>query len=319
MAALDDLSTAGCGIYFSSSTGGMFEAEQYYLAQRAGDRPDLRLMATHTVAVPAEAVARRLGVTGAVETTSSACASGALAVESALRALRRGDVSLAIAGGADSLCRTTFGGFNALRSIAEDPCVPFRRERTGLSLGEGAGVLVLEPVEAIRARGLEPLAVLEGAGSSSDAHHMTAPHPEGDGAARAMLAALTDAGLAPDAISFVNAHGTGTPLNDLAEWKALSAVFGDRASRIPVTSTKASVGHLLGSAGSLEAVATVLGLQDLRVHPCAGSGTLDPSTPVDLVRDQPRPQRLPCTAMSLNLGFGGCNGALVLTRREPEP
>jgi 3-oxoacyl-(acyl-carrier-protein) synthase len=134
-----------------------------------------------------------------------------------------------------------------------------------------------------------------------------------------MLAALTDAGLAPDAISFVNAHGTGTPLNDLAEWKALSAVFGDRASRIPVTSTKASVGHLLGSAGSLEAVATVLGLQDLRVHPCAGSGTLDPSTPVDLVRDQPRPQRLPGAAMSLNLGFGGCNGALVLTRREPEP
>jgi 3-oxoacyl-[acyl-carrier-protein] synthase II len=309
----EDLSTARAGVFFSSSTGGMFEAEQYYLALRAGQRPDLRLIVTHTVAVPGDTVARHFRVTGPVETTSSACASGALAVESALDAVRRGDVAVAIAGGSDSLCRTTFGGFNALRAVAEDPCVPFRQQRTGLSLGEGAGVLVIEALDAARARGREPLAVLAGAGSSSDAHHMTAPDPLGHGAARAMEKALEDAGMDVAEVDFVNAHGTGTPLNDLAEWQAMSRVFGERASRLPLTSTKASIGHLLGSAGSIEAVATILCLWHRAVHPCAGPGETDPLTPVDLVRHQPRRLEDPCRALSLNLGFGGCNGALVLT------
>jgi 3-oxoacyl-[acyl-carrier-protein] synthase II len=314
----DDLSGERAGVYFSSSTGGMFEAEQYYLALRAGERPDLRLVATHTVTVPGDAVARRFRVAGPVETTSSACASGALALESALAAVRRGDVEVALAGGSDSLCRTTFGGFNALRSVAETPCLPFRQERTGLSLGEGAGVLVLEAVDAARARGRQPLAILAGAGSASDAHHMTAPHPRGDGAARAVDAALGDAGIDASGIDFVNAHGTGTPLNDLAEWQALSRVFGRRASRLPLTSTKASIGHLLGSAGSIEAVATVLCLRHRAVHPCAGAGEIDPLTPVDLVRHQPRRLGRSCRALSLNLGFGGCNGALVLAAADRE-
>lgn len=308
----DDLSAVSAGVYFSSSTGGMFEAEEYYLALRAGDRPDLRLMASHTVSVTGDAVARRFRVTGPVETTSSACASGALAVESALDAVRRGDVTLAIAGGSDSLCRTTFGGFNALRSVAEGPCLPFRQERTGLSLGEGAGVLVLETLEAARRRGRSPLAILAGAGSSSDAHHMTAPDPRGEGAARAIEAALADAGVTAADIDFINAHGTATPLNDVAEWQALRRVFGEHAGRLPLTASKASIGHLLGSAGSIEAVATVLSLLRRAVHPCAGPGEVDRETPVDLVRQRPRQFAGPACAVSLNLGFGGCNGALVL-------
>lgn len=316
MAGLEeDLSAERAGVFFSSSTGGMLEAEQYYFELKAGRRPDLRLIATQTVSIPGDAVARRFRVTGPVETTSSACASGALALESALDAVRRGEVSIAIAGGSDSLCRTTFGGFNALRAVAENPCVPFRRERTGLSLGEGAGVMVLEPLDAARARGREPLAFLAGAGSSSDAHHMTAPQPHGVGAARAMTAALGDAGLDRAEVDFLNAHGTGTPLNDLAEWRALDQVFGERANRLPLTSSKGSIGHLLGSAGSIEAVATVLCLQHGAVHPCAGPGELDPEAPVDLVRDRPRFLDGPCCALSLNLGFGGCNGALILTER----
>jgi 3-oxoacyl-[acyl-carrier-protein] synthase II len=155
------------------------------------------------------------------------------------------------------------------------------------------------------------LAELVGSGSSSDAGHMTAPDPEGEGAARALREALADAGADPGRVSFVNAHGTGTPLNDAAEWRALASVFGERATRLPVVATKASVGHLLGSAGAIEAVATVLCLSRGVLHPVPDDGETDPDTPVDLVREA-RP--LPAgggPAVSLNLAFGGCNAALV--------
>jgi len=309
---------AEAAVFFGSSTGGMLEGEEFYLRLHGASpgRPRLALLAGQPVSSPAEAVGRFAGVGGPVETVSSACASGTMALARALDALRSGEVELALAGGADSLCRVTFGGFNALRSVDERPCRPFRGDREGLSIGEGGAVLVVETAESAARRGAPVLAELVGAASTSDADHMTAPHPEGEGAARALTGALADAGLAPGQIAFVNAHGTGTPLNDAAEWKALAAVFGAAAPRLPVTAPKGSVGHLLGSAGALEAVATVLCLARGVLHPTAGGGAVDPGTPLDLATSA-RPLAAaggaPLHAVSLNLAFGGCNAALVFS------
>jgi 3-oxoacyl-[acyl-carrier-protein] synthase II len=235
-----------------------------------------------------------------------------LAIGRALEALRDGEVRIALAGGADSLCRVTYGGFGALRALDSAPCRPFRADRGGMSLGEGGAVLVLERLDVAAARGATPLAALCGAGASADAHHMTAPEPDGRGAAHAAQRALSDAGREPCEIDLLNAHGTGTPLNDLSEYRAMVRVFGARASSVPVVATKASVGHLLGAAGAIEAVATVLALSDQRMHATAGAGEIDPWAPVRLA-----PQTTSAEiglALSLSLGFGGCNGALVFGR-----
>jgi 3-oxoacyl-[acyl-carrier-protein] synthase II len=314
-----DLSPLGAGVFFGSSTGGMLESESYFeelsVTRRGGAR--IGRLRSQPANAPGDAVARRHRVTGPVQTISSACASATLAMASALDALRSGRVEIALAGGSDSLCRLTFAGFNSLRSVDPGPCRPFRRGREGLSLGEGAAVIVLETLAGALARGARPLALLAGAGASCDAHHMTAPDPSGAGVARAVRAALADAGLAADDIAFVNAHGTGTPLNDAAEWRALAAVFGGRAARLPVTSTKGNVGHFLGSAGAVEAVATVLGLERREVHPTPGEGPIDGECPVNLVLGAPRPLTDAArAALSVNFAFGGANAALVFTRPD---
>lgn len=313
-----DLAGLDVGVYFGSSTGGMWEGEEFFhdLLQLDGRHRRVRasLLASQQVNGPGDAVARRFRVEGPVETVSSACASGGLALGAALEAIRSGEVQIAIAGGADSLCRITYAGFNALRSVSETPCRPFRAEREGLSIGEGGAVLVLENEERALARGARPIAWLAGAGGSCDAHHMTAPEPRGTGAAAAIRLALADAGLAPDAIDFVNAHGTGTALNDAAEWNALATVFGERAAHIPVTSTKGLIGHLLGSSGSIEAAATALGLARGEVHPTPGGGDVDPELGVDLVVGALRSVPHARYALSTSLAFGGANAAVVLEK-----
>jgi 3-oxoacyl-(acyl-carrier-protein) synthase len=315
-AGLKDLRGLEAGVFFASSTGGMLESERFFsdfLREERRGAARLRDLTSQQVNSPGDAVARRFGVRGPVRTVSSACASGALALGAALDAVRSGEVDVALAGGADSLCQLTFAGFNALRSVDEAPCRPFRADREGMSLGEGAAVLVLEPLERVLARGAEPLAVLAGAGSSCDAHHMTAPDPAGAGAAAAIEAALRDAGLPPSAVDFVNAHGTGTPLNDVAELEGLRRVFGERASALPLTATKALVGHLLGSAGAIEAVATVLCLRHGELHPVPGAAA-DPTLPVALVLGRPLPLPGARAAVSTSLAFGGTNAALIFSR-----
>jgi 3-oxoacyl-(acyl-carrier-protein) synthase len=303
------------GVYFGSSTGGMYESELFFADfLREPQRARLSVLVAQQVNAPGDAVARQLGVTGPVATFSSACASGALALGAALAAVRSGLVDVAIAGGSDSLCQLTYAGFNALRSVDEVPCRPFRVDRAGMSFGEGAAVLVLEPLERALARGAEPLAVLAGAGSSCDAHHMTAPDPTGTGAAAAIEAALADAGLAAGAVDFVNVHGTGTPLNDAAEWQALRRVFGERAAELPLVATKALIGHLLGCSGAIEAVATVLCLHRGELHPVRRDGEADPELPVSLVLDEPLSLPAARAAVSTSLAFGGSNAALVFSR-----
>jgi 3-oxoacyl-[acyl-carrier-protein] synthase II len=307
------LSDPAVGVYFASSTGGLYESELYLESRWRGERASRGLFASQQLNGPGDAVARALQVTGGVRTVSSACASAALALEAALRDLRDGAVAVALAGGADSLCQVTYSGFNALRAVDERPCRPFRQDRGGMSLGVGAAVLVLETEAHALRRGGRPLAEFSGAGSSCDASHMTAPQPEGEGAALAVTRALRDAGIGPEAVAFVNAHGTGTPLNDAAEQRALQRVFAERAPRLPLTATKASVGHLLGAAGALEALATVLCVHSGELDPTAGEGDLDPDLPVDLVRGVPRPLA-GGAGLSTNLAFGGANVALVFER-----
>jgi 3-oxoacyl-[acyl-carrier-protein] synthase II len=306
------------GVYFASSTSGLFETECFYerLHGQGAEPAPRSLLTSHHLSAPAETIARRLGVSGPVETFSSACASAGLAIEQALQSVRSGEVDLAIAGGADGLALTTYSGFNALRAMDEQPCRPFRATRAGMSLGEGAGVLVLEPLDRALARGVVPLAEIVGAGASCDASHMTAPHETGAFAAAAMLAAIADAGLSPDDVDYINAHATGTPLNDAAEFAAMRLVFGDRASRIPVEATKSMLGHLLGAAGAIEAVSTILCLLDRSVNPTAGEGDLDPATPVTLVSNRPMASDIRY-AISPSLGFGGANAAVLFGRWNP--
>ncbi len=315
-ARLDDRLT---GLFFGSATGGMWESEEYFeglLADpRAGTR--LGLLVAQQPGAPAEAVARAHGIRGPVETIVSACASATLALGNALDALRSGEVELALAGGADSLCRLTFAGFNSLRAVDARPCRPFRAAREGMTIGEGAAVIVLESAEHAARRGAEPLGWLAGAGASCDAYHMTSPDPAGAGIERAARAAIADAELTPEAIDFVNLHGTGTPHNDAAEAKMLASLFGARATRLPVTSTKGAVGHLLGSAGAIEAVATLLCLAHGAVHPTPGSDPADPALGVDLVVARPRALPGARHALSTNLAFGGANAAAVFSREGP--
>jgi 3-oxoacyl-[acyl-carrier-protein] synthase II len=312
---LADLPEGAAGVFFGSSTGGMWESEGFLAELFAGRRGALRAIASQQVNGPSDAVARCYGATGPVETVSSACASGALAIAAALAALRGGEAELALAGGSDSLCQLTYAGFNSLRAVDEAPCRPFRASRAGMSIGEGAAVLVLEPLDRVLARGAEPLAEVAGAGSACDAFHMTAPEPQGAGAAAAIAAALADAGLDPAAIDFVNAHATGTPLNDEAEWRALERVFGERARRLPVTATKAGVGHLLGCSGAIEALVTVLSLARRELPPVpADAGAIDASCPAALVLGRPLPLPAAQAALSTSLAFGGSNAALVFRR-----
>jgi 3-oxoacyl-(acyl-carrier-protein) synthase len=313
-AGLLQLDDRRAGVFFGSSTGGLIESERYFeeLVRQPGSRPSRTLLASNLICTPAETVARHLGVHGPVETVSSACASGGLAIERALRTVRASDVDIAFAGGADCLCLTTYSGFNSLRAVDERPCRPFRTDRAGLSLGEGGAVLILEALDHAQARGARPLAEVLGAASTCDANHMTAPQAEGHWAAVAVERAIADAGLEPDAIDFINAHGTGTPLNDAAECAGLQRVFGSRIRRLPIEATKGVVGHLLGAAGVVAAVSAVLGLLDHEVHPTPGGGEIDPACAVDLVLDGPRSMPGMRAALSVSLGFGGANAAIVL-------
>jgi len=313
-ARIDELAA---GLFFGGSTGGMFESEEFFdRLTGTPRRAPVSFIASQQPCGPGDAVARAHGVTGPVETIATACASATIALGSALDALRSGEIDVALAGGADALCRLTFGGFNSLRAVDPLPCRPFRRERLGMSIGEGAAVLVLESRAHAERRGARPLAWLAGAGASCDAHHMTSPDPGGLGITLAVEAALADAGLDAGAIDFVNLHGTGTPANDAAEAKMIARVFGERAARLPATSTKACVGHYLGAAGAVEALVSVLCLERGLVHPTPGEGTLDTGLGVDLVVDAPRAVPGARRALSTNLAFGGANGACVLLHGE---
>jgi 3-oxoacyl-[acyl-carrier-protein] synthase II len=248
----------------------------------------------------------------------SACAAGAHAIGAGVRMIQYGDADACLAGGAEAaitpLASAAFGSMAAISPSGVSR--PFDARRDGFVMGEGAGALVLEAEDAARERGAEILGVIAGYGATADAHHLTAPDPHGDGAARAIAAALADAGIDPEEIDYVNAHGTSTPLNDRAETEALHKALGDHAADTPVSSLKSSIGHLLGAAGAVEAVATALALQRRAAPPTVNWGERDEGMDLDYLPDgdralEPTDGR-PLRALSNSFGFGGHNAVLCL-------
>ena len=258
----------------------------------------------------ADCIGTDLGLEGPRLGVSVACASGAMAIALGARMILDGTAPMVLAGGSEALCAFTLGGFNALQALDPEPCRPFDEGRRGLNLGEAAAVLVLESLERARARRAEVWSVLMGWGMSNDAFHPTAPHKDGLGLSESMTTAMQMAAVEPDEIGYLNAHGTGTPLNDEAEVKAIESAFGDRKRPLPVSSTKSYVGHCLGAAGALEAVITILSLRSGVLPPTLRLANPIESETVDWLVDEPRRESA-AVAMTASAGFGGSNTSLV--------
>jgi len=292
--------------------GGIITLEQAISRQVKSNLPiDIRSSySTYIVSGVSRYVASTFGFQGPVTTPTIACAASGAAISRATDLIRLGYVDAAITGGADAFAQNTFSGFNAMRSAAPNECRPFSVNREGLVIGEGAGVLVLEALESAQIRGAKPLAVVLGTGLAEDAHHITAPEPNGTGAVHAMQAALTDAELLPNDIHYINAHGTGTLQNDKMETRALKTVFQEHASQIPVSSIKAAVGHCMGAAGAVEAVASVLTLLNQILPPTLNFTPGDPECTLDYVPDKARPAEIR-TVLSNSFGFAGNNASLI--------
>ena len=260
------------------------------------------------------------GAKGPNYCTVTACSSGADGIGLALEMIQRGDVDIALAGGTEApICPIAVAGFNACMALSKrnsDPQAasrPFDAERDGFVMGEGAGVLVIESEESVVRRGVTPLAELAGYGASSDAYHVTQPSPEGEGAVRAMNRALAEAGMEPHDISYVNAHGTSTPMNDRIETAALKVVFGDEAYKIKISSTKSMTGHLLGAAGGVEAAIAALAVSESAIPPTINLENPDPDCDLDYIAHHSQ-RGIVKAAMSNNLGFGGHNASLIFRR-----
>jgi 3-oxoacyl-[acyl-carrier-protein] synthase II len=301
------------GIFTGGGAGGILSAEKYrreMLEKNWGKaRPSLLLpFSTCTVN---DSIAEDYNILGPRATIATACSSSATAIGCGLDSIRSGEVDIAVVGGSESLSEVTFGGFNSLRSVDEEYCRPFDLNRKGLSLGEGAAILVIEEAEHAWKRGAKIYAELLGYGLSGDGYHMTAPDPEGRGAFRAMQEALRDGGVRREEVDYINAHGTATPANDLAETKAITSLFKERAKKIPVSASKSMIGHCLGAAGAVEAVATVLIVHDNRIPPTIHYQTPDPECDLDYVPNQSR-EAVVKVALSNSFAFGGNNTALVL-------
>ncbi len=267
-------------------------------------------------------ISMRFGAKGPNSAIVTACATGNHAIGDATRIIQHGDADVMVAGGAEAIIvDLTFAGFCAMKAMStrndepEKASRPFEADRDGFVCGEGAGLMVLESLEHARARDVRIYAEVIGYGMTGDAHHMTAPDPDGDGAARAMAAALRDAGIDPSVVQYINAHGTSTPYNDKFETIAIKRVFGEHARRLAVSSTKSMTGHLLGAAGGIEAIATVLALRDGVLPPTINYEKPDPDCDLDYVPNQARKQAIE-VAMSNAFGFGGTN-ATLLFRRYP--
>lgn len=259
------------------------------------------------------AVSMRFGLGGPAETVTTACAAGTHAIGNAARLVASGRCTVAVAGGAEAvMVEIAESGFRNMTALSNtDVSRPFDTDRDGFVMGEGAGILILEDWDHAVARGATIYAEVIGAASTADAHHITAPDPEGNGAVRCMEIALADADITPDQVSHINAHGTSTPLNDLAESVAVRRVFGDSAP--PVTSVKGHLGHSLSAAGALEGVVSVLTLRNQVIPPTAGTKNVDPAIGLDVVTGAPRPGNYDII-LSNSFGFGGHNGSVIFRR-----
>jgi 3-oxoacyl-[acyl-carrier-protein] synthase II len=302
-------------VVLGTTSAGMAEGEAYW--QQTIQHPSrLRGQPTRAMQYLATSHARwvtaALGARGPVTLISNACASGSNAIGFGWELLRQGNEPRVLVGGYDALSLMTFAGFDSLQALSPDLCRPFDVNRNGLALGEGAAVLTLETLEFAQRRGAAILAEVAGYGATVDLHHLTQPHPQGDAALETMQQACATAGLSPENIDYVNAHGTGTPLNDASEAMAISRWAGTRVKTLPVSSTKASIGHLLGAAGAVEAVVCLMVLREQWLPPQTTLNNVDPLCQFPVVT-QPTDACVKA-ALSNSFGFGGANATLLFRR-----
>src|SRR3989442_15530218 len=325
--ALDTAKVDGTrfGVLIGSGIGGistLLEGEEIRKTKGA-DRVSPFVIPMLIVNMAAGLVSMRFGAKGPNSSVVTACATGNHCIGDAFKIIQRGDADLMIAGGAEAIIvPLTIAGFCAMKAMSthndvpEKASRPFDAERDGFVPSEGAGIVVLESLEHARRRDARIYAEIVGYGMTSDAHHMTAPDPEGDGATRAMAAALRDGGLDPAAVGYINAHGTSTPYNDKFETLAIKRVFGDHVRRLAVSSTKSMTGHLLVAAGGVEAIATALALYHGLLPPTINYETPDPECDLDYVPNQARKQDVE-VALSNAFGFGGTNATLAFPKYRP--
>lgn len=313
------------GVDISSGIGGINTIETEYERgrEKGFDRVSPFFVPMDISNLAAGNVAIKLGAKGMCTCVVTACAGGSNAIGDAFRMIRDGYQELMLAGGSEAaVTKLAIGGFTSMKALCEsdDPTrasIPFDAERSGFVMGEGAGVLMLEEYEHARARGAKIYAEIVGYGATCDAYHITSPAPGGEGGARAMVEAVKDAGIQPEDIDYINAHGTSTSLNDKFETAAVKAAFGDHAYKLAMSSTKSMTGHLLGAAGAIEAIITARALQDGFIPATINYRIPDPECDLDIVPNEGRKAELRY-AMSNSLGFGGHNASLVLKKYEEE-
>jgi len=310
------------GVIVGTGLGGLPTIEKYHqiLMERGPGRISPFFIPMLVANLAAGQIAIQYGAKGPNTCIVTACATGGHCIGDAFRAIVYGDADAIIAGGTESnITPLTIGGFNAMKAIStrndepEKACRPFEKNRNGFVIAEGAGIVILEELEFAQKRNARIYAELIGYGYTGDAYHITAPSPDGDGAIRCMRMAIKDAGLKPEDIDYINAHGTSTQLNDLTETLAIKKVFGDHAKKIPISATKSMTGHLLGAAGSTEAVFTILALRDGILPPTINYEEPDPECDLDYVPNVARRQHLN-TGMSNAFGFGGTNATLIFKK-----
>ena len=315
--APDSLEPLRAGVSMGTTSGEPLEVERFndsYVAKEL-DRVGPEFMGRYPCHLISANVAEELGFAGVNVMIPTACAAGNYAVAHAFDVLRSGRADLMLAGGSDAFSRITYTGFARLGAVAPEICQPFDRNRKGMIPGEGAGVLVLEPLKRAAARGARIYAEVAGYGLSCDAHHMTAAHPEGDGAARAMSRALEESGMRPEDVSYVSAHGTGTPTNDRLETIAVKRLFQEHAYRVPVSSVKSMLGHTMGAASAIEAAVCALAVHTDWIPPTINLEEPDPECDLDYVPNRAREHTVN-VAMNNAYAFGGNNASLVLKKCE---
>lgn len=316
---IDESNAERVGVIVGAGIGGLPAIEKYHkvLLERGPRRVTPFFIPMVIINLASGQIAIRFGAKGPNTAPVTACATGTHSIGDAFRWIQRGAADAMIAGGTEStICSLAVGGFAAMKALStrnDEPgraSRPFDADRDGFVIGEGSGVVVLEEMELAKKRGAKIYAEVAGYGLSGDAYHITSPAPDGEGAARCMAMALKDAGIAPEEIDYINAHGTSTKFNDQFETMAIKKVFGDHARKVAVSSTKSMTGHLLGAAGGIEAVFSAMAIREGVLPPTINYEVPDPECDLDYVPNEARRTRVRA-ALSNSMGFGGTNGALV--------
>jgi 3-oxoacyl-[acyl-carrier-protein] synthase II len=304
------------GLVVGSAAGAIWEVERFFKLRHSGPMPKdvFPLLSSFCLSAMATNIAREFDIRGPRTTLATVCSSSGLALAAGMEMLETHDLEAVLVVGAETLSQVSHSGFNSLRSIAPERCQPFDLNRKGLILGEGAGAMVLERTDVAQKRGAPSLVFLRGYGLTTDTHHFTAPEPEGQAIAQTISLALAHGGVRAEEIQYINAHGTGTKLNDVAETRGIKRALGVHAKTVVVSSTKSMIGHQMGAASILEGIATVMTLTQGLIHPTANLETPDPECDLDYATDGSRGQDLTC-AMSNSFAFGGSNISLIFSRQ----